>query len=189
MRSSWDNRYRERSAPIDPAAFVTVELAPLLGTPGRALDLAGGAGRHAIWLAERGWDTTMIDTSEVAIALASERAEEAAVDLRLVHSDLTAEMLPDGPWDVVLIVHYMQRNLFQPAIERLAVNGLIAFSVATVRNLERRERPPLPYLLDEGEAPSLADGLQILHYAEGWSTEDRHEARVVARRRGGRPSD
>ena len=183
MRSSWDNRYRERSTPVDPAAFVTVELAPLLGSPGRALDLAGGAGRHGVWLAEHGWETTMVDTSEVAIALAADRAEAAGVDIRLVHSDLTAEMLPDGPWDLVLIVHYLQRDLFLPAIDLLADDGLIAFSVATVRNLERRERPPLPYLLQEGEAPSLVDGLQILHYAEGWSIEDRHEARVVARNR------
>ncbi len=183
MDSSWDNRYRERSAPLDPAAFVTVELAPLLGPPGRALDVAGGAGRHGVWLAERGWETTMIDTSEVAITLAGERATTAGVDLRLVHSDLTAEKLPDGPWDLVLIVHYLQRDLFSPAIDHLADGGLIAFSVATVRNLERRERPSLPYLLQEGEAPSLVDGLQILHYAEGWSIEDRHEARVVARKR------
>ncbi len=183
MRSSWNNRYRERSAPVDPSAFVTVELAPLLGPPGRALDLAGGAGRHGVWLAESGWETTMIDTSEVAIALAAERAGEAGVDVTLVHSDLTAATLPDGPWDLVLIVHYLQRDLFSPAIELLADDGLIAFSVATVRNLERRERPSLPYLLQEGEAPSLVDGLQILHYAEGWSIEDRHEARVVARKR------
>lgn len=185
MRSSWDNRYRERSAPVDPAAFVTVELAPLLSSPGRALDVAGGAGRHGVWLAERGWDTTMIDTSEVAVALAAERTADAEVDLHLIHSDLTAEALPDGPWDLVLIVHYLQRSLFPPAIERLADHGLIAFSVATVRNLERRDRPPLPYLLQEGEAPSLVDGLQLLHYAEGWSVEGRHEARVIARKRSG----
>jgi len=182
MRSSWDNRYRERSAPADPAVFVSVDLAPLLGTPGRALDLAGGAGRHAVWLAERGWDTTMIDTSEVAITLATKRAEEAGVNVRLLHTDLTAETLPDGPWDLILIVHYLQRDLFLPAIEGLADGGLIAFSVATVRNLERRERPPLPYLLEEGEAPSLVTGLEILHYEEDWSVEDRHEARVIARK-------
>jgi SAM-dependent methyltransferase len=183
VRTSWNNRYRERSAPAGPAAFVTVELAPLLGPPGRALDLAGGAGRHGVWLAERGWDTTIVDTSEVAIALAAERAERAEVDVRLVHSDLTVEVLPCGPWDLVLIVHYLQRDLFSPTIDLLADDGLIAFSIATVRNLERRERPPLPYLLQEGEAPSLVDDLQIIHYAEGWSIEGRHEARVVARRR------
>ncbi len=131
----------------------------------------------------------MIDTSEVAIALAAERAGEAGVDVTLVHSDLTAATLPDGPWDLVLIVHYLQRDLFSPAIELLADDGLIAFSVATVRNLERRERPSLPYLLQEGEAPSLVDGLRILHYAEGWSIEDRHEARVVARNRSSRVAE
>jgi len=125
----------------------------------------------------------MIDTSEVAVALAAERAEEAGVGLTLIHSDLTAEALPEGPWNLVLIVHYLQRDLFPTAIDLLANEGLIAFSVATERNLERRERPPLPYLLEEGEAPSLVDGLQILHYAEGWSIEGRHEARVVARKR------
>ena len=182
MRSSWDNRYRKRSAPADPAVFVSGDLAPFLRSPGRALDLAGGAGRHAVWLAERGWDTTMVDTSEVAIGLAAERAAEAGVDVRLLHTDLTADALPDGPWDLILIVHYLQRDLFLPAIERLADGGLIAFSVATVRNLERRERPPLPYLLDEGEAPSLVEGLEILHYEEDWSVEGRHEARVIARK-------
>ncbi len=69
----------------------------------------------------------MIDTSEVAIALAAERAGEAGVDVTLVHSDLTAATLPDGPWDLVLIVHYLQRDLFSPAIDTLADDGLIAF--------------------------------------------------------------
>ncbi|MGB9359380.1 MAG: class I SAM-dependent methyltransferase [Acidimicrobiia bacterium] len=165
---------------MEPSAFVRVELAPLLGPPGRALDLAGGAGRHSIWLAERGWDVTMVDTSEIAIEIASERAAEAGVDLDLVHADLVSEDLPEGPWDLVLMIHYLQRDLFPRVIDRLNDNGLLAFSVATVRNVERHERPTLPYLLDEGEAPSLVQGLRIIHYAEGWSIEDRHEARLVA---------
>ena len=165
---------------MEPSAFVRVELAPLLDRPGRALDLAGGAGRHSIWLAERGWDVAMVDTSEVAIDIARERAAEAGVDLGLMHTDLVAEDLPAGPWDLVLMIHYLQRDLFPRVIDRLDGNGLLAFSVATVRNVERHERPALPYLLDEGEAPSLVEGLRIVHYAEGWSIEDRHEARLVA---------
>lgn len=170
---------------MDPAAFVRVELAPLLGQPGRALDLAGGAGRHSIWLAERGWDVTMVDTSEVALDITRERAAAAGVDIDLIHADLAADDLPSGPWDLVLVVHYLQRDLFPPVIEELADGGLVAFSIATVRNVERHERPTLPYLLDEGEAPSLVDGLRIIHYAEGWSIESRHEARLVARKSSG----
>jgi tellurite methyltransferase len=170
---------------MDPSAFVRVALAPLLGQPGRALDVAGGAGRHAIWLADRGWDVTMVDTSQVAIDIARERAHAAGADLDLIHADLTADGLPTGPWDLILIVHYLQRDLFPRVIEELAQGGLIAFSVATVRNVERHERPALPYVLDEGEAPSLVDGLRIIHYAEGWSIENRHEARLVARKPSG----
>ena len=181
-RTSWNTRYRERTAPMDPSAFVRVEVEPLLPFAGRALDLAGGAGRHAIWLAERGWDTTMIDTSEVAINIAEERASAAHTNVSFVHADLTVDAPPAGPWDLVLIVHYLQRDLFPKVIEELAGGGLLAFSIATTRNLERHERPGLPFVLDEGEAPSLVEGLDILHYAQGWSIEDRHEARLVARK-------
>ena len=183
--SSWNTRYRERTAPMDPSAFVRVEVAPLLPQGGKALDLAGGAGRHAIWLAERGWETTMVDTSEVAIGIAEERAAVATAAVSFVHADLTVAEPPAGPWDLVLIVHYLQRDLFPQVIERLSDGGLLAFSIATVRNLERHERPGLPFVLEEGEAPLLVDGLDIVHYAEGWSIEDRHEARLVARKRVG----
>lgn len=183
MRSSWNARYRERTAPMEPAAFVRVELAPLLRSPGRALDVAGGAGRHSIWLAHRGWNATLVDASDVAIGIAAERAAAAGVDIDLVHADLTTDDVPVGPWDLVLIVHYLQRDLFPRMIDRLSPGGFLAFSVATVRNAERHERPGLPYLLDEGEAPSLVDGLEVIHYGEGWSVEDRHEARLVARKR------
>ncbi len=182
MRSSWNARYRERTAPMEPSAFVRVEVAPLLYSPGRALDVAGGAGRHAVWLAQREWQATMVDTSEVAIEIAAKRAVSAGVDIDLVHADLTTDDLPAGPWDLVLIVHYLQRDLFPSVIDRLGPGGLLAFSVATVRNLERHERPARPFVLDVGEAPSLVDGLEILHYGEGWSVEDRHEARLVARK-------
>lgn len=182
MRSSWNTRYRERTAPMEPAAFVNVELAPLLEGPGRALDVAGGAGRHAIWLAGRGWDTTMVDSSEVAIEIAEARAAAAGVDVDFVHADLTTAGLPAGPWDLVLIVHYLQRDLLPTVIDRLSPGGILAVSVATVRNLERHERPGQPFVLDVGEAPSLVAGLEIVHYGEGWSVEDRHEARIIARK-------
>lgn len=182
MSTYWDERYRNEPPPVDPGVFVRDELAPQLGMPGRAIDLAGGAGRHAIWLAQRGWEVTLLDSSTVALDLAAERAVALGVDLTLVHADLTLDPIPPGPWDLVLLTHYLQRDLFPEVAGLLAPGGIFAYSIATVRNLERHERPPRRALLDENEAPRLAGPLEIVFYAEGWSAADRHEARVIARR-------
>jgi len=56
----------------------------------------------------------------------------------------------------------------------------------TIVNLERHPSPAAPHLLEPGELPGFAAGLDILFYEEGWtprgSPEARHEARLVARR-------
>ena len=171
----WDARHATGEGPDEPSSFVVVELAPLLNEPGRAIDVAGGRGRHARWLADRGWNVTLVDFSPVAL--------EAVGDERvgLVEADLQASLFPEGPWDLVLIVHYLDRALYPTIRTQLAPGGLLAVAVATERNLERHDRPSLPYVLAPGEAPALVEGMRIVHYAEGWSVEDRHEARLVAR--------
>ena len=65
---AWDERYAasELVWSAGPNQFVEAECAGL--TPGRALDLAAGEGRNAIWLASRGWDATAVDFSSVALA-------------------------------------------------------------------------------------------------------------------------
>jgi hypothetical protein len=171
-RLHWDERHRN-AGDLDPLSFLTVELGPLLPSPGTAIDVAGGRGRHAAWLNDRGWDTTVVDFSPVAL--------DAVPDgIGTVAADLEVDLFPEGPWDLVLVVHYLHRELFPAMIAQLAPAGLIGFAVSTERNLERHERPPLPYLLGEGEAPDLVPGLRILSYAEGWSIEGRHEARLIA---------
>ncbi len=173
----WDERHAGQHAPGEPSSFVTVELAPLLPESGRAIDVAGGRGRHSHWLADRGWEVTLIDFSAVAL--------ESVTDDRIVkiEADLEADLFPEGPWDLALMVHYLHRELFPTVTAHLAPGGLLAFAIATERNLERHDRPALPYLLGRGEAPDLVTGMRLLSYAEGWSVEGRHEARVVARKR------
>lgn len=171
----WDERHAEAGAPGEPSAFVTVELAPLLPEPGRAIDVAGGGGRNSLWLADRDWDVTLVDFSPQALA----RLDDTRIDT--IRADLETDLFPEGPWDLILVVHYLDRELFPTMRASLADDGLLAFAVATEHNLERHERPPLPYLLAPGQAPDLVAGMKILFYAEGWSVEGRHEARLVAR--------
>lgn len=179
-RERWNLRYRDQEVLTEPSAFL-VDMLHLLPRRGRALDVGGGNGRNAIVVARRGLDTTVADISDVALRRAVTDGTRAGVRLHTIETDLETDPFPVGPWDVVLVFHYLQRLLFPEIATGLAPGGLLVASLATVRNRERNERPPLPYLLDEGELPGLIDHLGIVHYEESWR-DDRHEARLVARR-------
>lgn len=179
-KKRWDARYREGAGATDPSSFL-LSLEALLPHRGRALDLAGGRGRHAVWLARRGLDVTIADVSEVGLALARERAGREGVAIETVAMDLDEHPIPPGPWDVVVCFHYLNRGLFEQFPRALAPGGLLVFCQPTRRNLERHPRPGPPYLLEEDELPRLVRDLEVLRYEEGWLEEGRHEARVVAR--------
>ncbi len=176
----WNLRYGKQPWPLEPSPWlVTNELLPPRG--GRCLDVAGGTGRNALWLARHGWAVTIADVSDVAIAQALERADEEHISLDTVQVDLTSDPLPDGPWDLIVLFHYLDRDLFPTITETLVSGGTLIGALATVRNLERNPRPPRPYLLEEGELPALLVGLEVVRYEEGWQ-DGHHDARFLARR-------
>jgi tellurite methyltransferase len=185
-KEKWNDRYRERRTGAAEPSSLVIGIEPLLPARGRALDVAGGAGRHAIWLARRGLDVTLIDVSDVGLARARERARAAGVDLITREVDLETAPLPPGPWDVIVVFHFLSRPLFPALAAALAPGGLLVFCQPTRRNLERHRRPSAAYLLDEGELPALIAGLdlEVISCEEGWLDEGRHEARLVARRAG-----
>ena len=102
----WDQRYRDAEMlwSAEPNRFVAEEVAEL--APGRALDLAAGEGRNAIWLAARGWDVDAVDFSQVAL----ERGEEIAKkrDIATVHwqrRDLMEWSPEREAYDLVLVAY------------------------------------------------------------------------------------
>ncbi len=180
-REKWDARYREQEAPPAPGAFL-VGLDEVLPRHGRALDVAGGSGRHAIWLARRGLTVTLADASAVALEQAARAAREERLSLATVQVDLEEAPLPEGPWDVIVCTYFLHRPLFAAFPAALAPGGWLAFAHATRRNLERHPRPGPAFVLGEGELATLVRGLEVIQLAEGWFEEGRHEARLVARK-------
>src|ERR1700688_2220302 len=95
-RERWNQKYRESagaSASMVPDPFLVRAFSeyvlPLFPHGGSALDLAGGAGRHAIWLAKQGWEVTLIDISETAVEQARQNAGGLASQIHFVVDDLT----------------------------------------------------------------------------------------------------
>ena len=181
-RERWNAKWRERAGELEsPAAFV-VEHADLVPARGRALDLAGGAGRHAIWLARCGLAVTLCDISRAALDIARRAAGDLAI--RTIELDLDQADPPAGPWDVILCFHYLNRGLIERMPDLVAPNGHVFLCHPTRRNLERHEHPSSRFLVAEGELRGLLQGLTIVSYEESWGEEGRHEARAIARRIG-----
>ncbi len=179
-REKWNAKYSQREFAVCEPSPLLVELDDLLPRYGRALDIAGGAGRHAIWLAQRGLDVTIADISEMGLKCACSRAADAGVSIRTLLVDLETEPFPQGPWDLIVSVCYLWRPLFRTFPAALKPGGILVVVQPTRGNLSRHEKPPAQYLLDDGELPNLVEGLEIVRYHEGWLDGQHHEARLVA---------
>jgi len=180
-RQRWNSRYREAAQSREPAAFLRA-LSGQLPVTGRALDVAGGPGHDALWLAYQGLDVTLLDISDVALERAAAAAREAGVALRTQRVDVECEPLPPGPYALVLCLNFLWRPLFAAIPQVLAPGGLLVFSQPTRANLQRHPHPSARFLLEDGELPRLVQGLELVSYTEGWTEEGRHEARLVASR-------
>jgi len=124
---AWDQRYAAADLvwSAEPNQFVAAECAEL--PPGRAVDLAAGEGRNALWLAGRGWTVTAVDFSQVALDKGRRLAEAPTCagsgtgSVDWVRADATS-WRPDEPVDLVVIA-YLQVT---PEARRAAVRGAYA---------------------------------------------------------------
>ncbi|HEX2706144.1 MAG TPA: class I SAM-dependent methyltransferase [Candidatus Lustribacter sp.] len=125
----WDERYRHTDLMwgAEPNRWVEQWAAAL--APGRALDLAAGEGRNAIWLASRGWDTLAVDFSAVAVdrarTLAGASLGPGAGRLRAEVRDVVTWVPPGSAFDLVVLCY-----LHLPPSERLAAVRAAAGAVA-----------------------------------------------------------
>ncbi len=127
-RELWDERHAARQAIESRAPDRTlVDLATGLA-PGRALDLAAGDGRHAIWLAAHGWTTTGVDFSGVALDRARAWAAREGVDITWLHADLLEWTPAARSADLVTVMFLHlpppeRRAVFAKAADALALGG------------------------------------------------------------------
>jgi SAM-dependent methyltransferase len=140
-RASWDRRYegRELVWSAEPNRFLVAETGTL--APGRAIDLACGEGRNAIWLAEHGWKAVGADFSEVGLQKARELAAGRGVNVEWVAADLRTYRPDPQAFDLVLIFYLQvaaaeRRLILQAAAEAVAPGGTFLLVAHDSTNLQ-----------------------------------------------------
>jgi SAM-dependent methyltransferase len=185
-RLTWDDRYRSEEHRNDAPAQLVARVIETL-PPGRALDLACGAGRHALALAERGWRVTAVDASRVAIDIVRERARTRSfeIDARLADLEKHEFEIQADAFDLICDCCYLQRDLF-PSIRAGVRPGGVVIAVIHLLDRSPRLKPMNPdFLLRSGELPEIFAGWDILHDFEGkpaGGPRERIVAEIVARR-------
>lgn len=185
-REAWNQRYREGShGGSEPDPFLIESERTLLAAAfpqaGSALDVAGGTGRHAVYLAERGWRVTLTDISSVGIAHARARAAGRNVTIQTVEGNTSELDFGHERFDLVLVFFYLERNILPALAAALRPGGLVLYKTYTEEHEKFARRVGRPiYYLRPGELLTAFPGFRVLHYRE--SMIERGVAELAARK-------
>ena len=172
--AEWDARFRagDHSGPdLDPFLVSAQDALVLLAPGSTALDLACGAGRHAVWLAQQGFRVTAVDFSGEALAKTRSLARRHGVTLECRRMDLESPSLDLGAYDLICGFFFLHRPLFPLLREALRPGGLLIYKTYTTDRLRSPGGPRNPrHLLKPNELLRFAEGLRVLRYEEGPGT-------------------
>ncbi len=176
-KSMWNLKYSEGShTSVEPDPLLVSTYQEFLSnrSAGSALDVAGGVGRHAIWLAQRGWRVKLLDISEVGIQLVDKNAAKALgpIAKEFLISTEVADLngiqdLGREQYDLVMVFFYLQRELFPALISALKPGGVLIYKTYTTEQKQFSGGPSHPmFLLEPNELLHAFRSLRILHYHE-----------------------
>lgn len=185
-REMWDRKYREASHrltdpdPLLPYAYQEF-VEPLCPQGGTALDVAGGVGRHSIFMAKLGWKVRLLDISEIGIAQARRNASELGDLIDCQVTDLATGRWDVSRYDLVMVFFYLERGVFRQLAEAIRPGGLLIYKTYTHMAPKFGKGPSHPmHLLKENELLHAFPGMTVLHYKE--SIRYRTVAELVARK-------
>ncbi|ELZ13233.1 methyltransferase type 11 [Haloterrigena salina JCM 13891] len=126
-RERWNERYGdvEFELPDEPIPELERRIATL--PEGRALDVATGTGRNALFLAAHGYEVDAIDISDAAIERARDRADERGLEVNWQRADLADVELPTDEYDVLTVSFFAALERLPDLKDALAPGGVLIY--------------------------------------------------------------
>jgi SAM-dependent methyltransferase len=178
---SWDDRFRTGEYPTDPDPAAVLERYVDTFPDGRALDVATGTGRNAVFLAEQGYRVDAVDQSRPGLEIARENAREHGVAGRVdwIQGDVPTYEFPDGAYDVITISFYRAVDRLADIEEALAPGGVL-FVEHHLRSTDDVDVGPSGdrYRFGANELLHACLDLTVLYFDA--TTEERPDGRLAA---------
>ena len=165
-RQKWDERYRAGAYQQrdQPAEFLTRWLGQI--SPGRALDVACGAGRNALYLAQAGFVVDAVDVSRVGLGCARDSARDRGVNVNWIEHDLDGGIPGADRYDLILMIRYVNPGLFRMLPERLQPGGYLLCEEHLVTTVVVAGPENPRFRVQPGELEKAASAMHILFHEE-----------------------
>jgi len=175
---TWDERHdQDCDSSKDPAQFLKENVYRL--PRGKALDVAMGTGRNAIFLAAHGYEVDGIDFSEVAVDKVRSFAQKESLSIHATQADLSSYQIAEETYEVILNFYFLERSLIPQIKKALTPGGMLLFETYTVEQ-PQYGRPHNPeYLLKPNELLNSFMDLHIIYYHERVET-NQAETKAIA---------
>ncbi len=186
-KDKWEKHYSSSVNEFPAAIEVLTQNQYLLPRQGRALDLACGRGANAICLAEYGLNVSAWDISSSALNALSLQAKIKSLNIDIDIRDVSAQPPEPETFDVIVVSHFLDRDLISQIKNAIKQNGLI-FYQTFIKNKVKDVGPNNPdYLLTENELLNFFNDWKIIFYREEGTIGDinagfRNQAMLIAQK-------
>lgn len=172
-------------SPHPEPAQLLVDYLPLL-PKGKALDVAMGKGRNALFLASHGFEVVGLERDEEAIEICRSDAEKQGIHLEIRRVDLenlASYSIEVSAYDVVICFYYLQRNLIPQMKKSLKPGGVILYETFLIdQHLKAGHPRHREYCFEYNELLQNFLDFRVLFYHEGQDAKGTYKASIVAQK-------
>ena len=168
-RQRWNERFKGRKFAFGKKANSFLRSHIALLPRGKALDLAAGEGRNAVFLAQHGFKVDAVDISEIGLRKTQELAGKRDVKVHTILADLDTYPIKRREYGLITNFYFFNRNII-PRIKRgLKKGGMVVFETYLLEHRRLHTGGPKnpKYFLKPNEPLHLFKGFRILFYREG----------------------
>ena len=170
-KNYWDNYFKDNvfKNGKEPNDFLQAMLPRL--SKGKVLDVAMGEGENAVYLAQKGFDVSGFDISDIALNRAKSLARDSGVSIETKHADADMFLMKVMEYDSIIMVGYKPQTdrFFPEMVKAIKQGGTILIDAYHTEEMEEalsKDEFYKDHFYKSNELLNHVKGLKILFYQQ-----------------------